>query len=242
MDRTGLVLIWLLLVAFAGQPTSAQDGNRFFPLNHRTPPGTAGYWALTLGKASPTFFQPVHVKLNFPGRLTAFDHTGQQVLRGAGELKGRFLVGRVYRLRIDQIPELPGVELYPSFELIDRMHPPAHLAEVYPVPIEVTLEDVEIALQDRLVTRVVYVEQPQVAGLYTGRLDQLEETLSANANLLAEADERGRPIMILRLGGRTPDPYDPLALLRSQGQVLGFLTANQPAAKTSATQQPEALP
>ncbi len=58
-------------------------------------------------------------------------------------------------------------------------------------------------------TKVVYLEQPQLA--VTGDLTRamLSRVLPPDRNLLIEADRSGRPMILVRLGGRTPDDSQP---------------------------------
>jgi hypothetical protein len=119
-------------------------------------------------------------------------------------------VGHAYRIKISNLPNHPGVELYPTIELLGRLHPPVELKEKYPVPVEITAEELETAINDQMVTKVIYLEQPQLANptrQVNGRMHV--ESLGTQVNLLEAADMRGRPIAILRMGGRVPDAGSP---------------------------------
>ena len=61
-------------------------------------------------------------------------------------------------------------------------------------------------MNDQMVTKVIYLEQPQVA-TPSRQVDGRShvESLGVEVNLLEAADQRGRPIAILRIGGRIPD-------------------------------------
>ncbi|HEX4072706.1 MAG TPA: hypothetical protein VHX68_16105, partial [Planctomycetaceae bacterium] len=78
-------------------------------------------------------------------------------------------------------------------------------AQDFPIPIRFTAEEIESAIDGRLVTKVVYLEQPQLA--VTGDLTQamLARFLPPDRNLLIEADRAGRPMILVRIGSRTPD-------------------------------------
>jgi hypothetical protein len=112
------------------------------------------------------------------------------------------LVGQVYRFRLSEIPLHQGVVLYPTVELIDRLYPPAGQAIKFPVPVEFTEQELDMAARGMFVTRVIYVEDPlrampdkQLAGQPWFEVGESEDPL-------AVADQLGRPIAILRLGGR----------------------------------------
>lgn len=186
---------------FTGQP-------HYQPLNQATPPGVAGQWAGALGRADMHYFQPVQIKLPGGGKVTLTQPQTRQKYDLSAPAQAGFLVGPLYRFRISEIPEFPGVELYPSIELIDRLHPPAELKQKYPVPIEITREDIVSAMNDRLVTKIIYLEQPELAIPKSQQGSIHEERVSQSKNLMTEADLRGRPVVILRLGGRIPSPEE----------------------------------
>jgi hypothetical protein len=115
-------------------------------------------------------------------------------------------VGAVYRLQVTEIPNNPGVEIYPTIELVDRLYPPPGLALRFPIPVELTLDELELAAQGRFVTRVIYVEDPNQAVPVQRRDDEAQPWLEAGPgdDPLVVADGLGRPVAILRIGGRVP--------------------------------------
>jgi hypothetical protein len=184
-------------------------GGRQFPLNQMTPPGTAAQWATNVGKATPEYFQPVRVSLPSAGRATFFEGGARPSHDVMAPAQASLVVGRIYRLRINAMPEFPGVDFYPSVELIDRLHPPACNVEDFPIDFEITEEEFEWAASGRLVTKVIYLEQPDRVPLDNVDSKQRVTTMEPSHNVLAEADLLGRPMAIVRLGGRTPDPNQP---------------------------------
>lgn len=112
------------------------------------------------------------------------------------------LVGQVYRLRVSEVPNHPGVVLYPTVELIDRLYPPAGQATRFPVPVELTREELDMAARGMFVTRVIYVEDPQQALPTSQEAGQPWFEAAEGEDPLEVADQLGRPIAILRLGGR----------------------------------------
>lgn len=118
------------------------------------------------------------------------------------------------------MPEFPGVEIFPTIELLDRLHPPAELAQEFPIPVELSEEEIQIVLQDRMITKIVYLEQPDLAfpAEQTGAIRN--ETLSPRDNLMQAADQRGRPLAIIRIGGRIPDPRSPTDEFFSQSPLM----------------------
>jgi hypothetical protein len=199
----GLTLSWsggLGSVVQGQLPQSSQ----YFPLDHRIP-GQAARWVQTMQPRCVAAPQPVRIALPSLGLVT-FPQGGPDagVLQQAPAQVG-MVVGQTYRFRISGMPEFPGVELYPTVELIDRLHPPPDLAQQFPIPVQFTEDEIAAALQDQLVTKVVYLEQPQLA-VPQDPAEPLRITdLPTQANLLQAADQRGRALAIIRLGGRVPD-------------------------------------
>ena len=96
-------------------------------------------------------------------------------------------------------------ELYPTVEIIDRTYPPEGLATSYPIPINLDQEDLEAAMQGRLVTRVVYLEDPQTAlPLAQKSTDTTVMDVSESEDALHVADRFGRPVAIVRIGSVAP--------------------------------------
>ncbi len=178
---------------------------RYYPLNQTTPPGVAGQWS-GLQPGFVPVIQPVRVELGEQGGEVLFYQgpAGEAAPLPAPAVAG-LCVGSVYRLKISELRDFPGVELYPTIELIDRLHPPRGREVEFAVPITLTADEIAAALEGRLVTKVIYLEQPDrtipVRSTTASRVRQIRP----QENLLAEADAAGRPIAIVRLGSRRPD-------------------------------------
>jgi hypothetical protein len=112
----------------------------------------------------------------------------------------------VYRLKVTEIPNNPGLEVFPTIELVDRLYPPPNLRLRFPIPVELTQEELELAAQGSFVTRVIYVESPDTALPIAQPASGGQAWIEAppGADPLVTADERGRPIAILRIGSRVP--------------------------------------
>lgn len=219
------------LVILAGMPLAASAQFRAAPsrrvhqpLNQNVPPGFAGRWAMMLGRSTPGYLQPIEVKFRdtegraMKGRVTWHYSAGRKTETAAAPAFARVSLGAVYRFRIHDIEKHPGVSLYPSIELIDRLHPPAGKADKYPVPIEFTSAEIDQAAAGRMVTKVVYLEQPQLAMPHGKPLPTA--TIPANRNLIVEADRRGRPMAIIRLGSRRPQATtDPVHFFGHGGPI-----------------------
>ncbi len=112
--------------------------------------------------------------------------------------------GYMYRVELARLPNHPGVSLFPSLEVIGSLRlPPRISARNFPAPVVVTEEDIEMALAGGMVTKVVYLEHPDKSVPGLGDADNPAETLMpATSDLLREARDIGRPVLVLRLGGR----------------------------------------
>lgn len=198
------ILFSTLLLCTIGM---AQD--RYFPLHHRQPTGIAGRWSVLTHPQKFGYTQPVEIRLPSVGHVTYYQGSPQNAVLTQSPSKVGMNVGYSYRIRISGMPEFPGAELYPTIEILDRLHPPQGQLEQFPIPIELTADEIEIVLQDRMVTKVVYLEQPDLAAPIQQEARIRVEDLSPTTNLLQAADERGRPMAIVRIGGRIPDPTTP---------------------------------
>lgn len=200
----------LVLLLISGGPAAAQSDERggYFPLDHRVP-GRAAQWARTINQPHEEYVQPVRIELPSRGLVTFYNGSPEDAILTQAPSQAGMILGQTYRVRISGMPEFPGAELFPSIELIDRLHPPAGREKEFPIPIQLTEEEIATALADQLVTKVVYLQQPQ--GAEPKSVDQpLNVTdLPASANLLQAADQRGRPMAIIRIGGRVPSLQDP---------------------------------
>lgn len=197
---TGLLL--LLTAITLTSPAAAQE--RYFPLNQATPPGVYGEWSGWQHRTAPQRLQAVRVELPEAGQVTFFSRVGEQPLVRKSPAQAAVALGGSYRLKIENIPNYPGIELYPTIELVDVLHPPLGREDEYPIPVVITEEDIDLALAGHLVTKVVYIESAREANPLTA--GKLNPTLDVDpqSNVIQEADLRGRPMLILRIGGRLP--------------------------------------
>jgi uncharacterized repeat protein (TIGR01451 family) len=179
------------------------------PLDQNAPVGRVGRWSGIIGKGLAGTFQSVQVTVPGSGKVTVYNGGPETGVTLASPAQFTIGVGCVYRLKIAGLPDFPGVELFPSIEIFDRLHPPPGREYEFPVPITITAEEVQKAIDGGMVTKVIYLEQPQFA--VTGDLAPalLNRMLPPDRNLLIEADRVGRPMILLRMGGRTPDDGHP---------------------------------
>jgi hypothetical protein len=169
------------------------------------PPGAIGSQQLLRGGPLPGYFQPVEIKAP-PGALISTAASGQFENPQLAPMKAGMLIGSVYRLRITSIPRQEGLEVYPTIEVIDRLYPPVGQEFRFPILIDLTQDELELALDGKFVTRVIYLEEPEAALSVAQKPDdQTCFEVADGENPLEVADSLGRPMAILRMGGRLPD-------------------------------------
>jgi hypothetical protein len=200
-----VLLAWLGLAALL----SAEPPRVHFNHAGVLTPGAIGSQRLQRGGPLPGYFQPVEVAAP-AGAIIATAETGQFSGEQAAPVTVGLLIGSVYRLRVTGIPHHPGMEVYPTIEVIDRIYPPGGLEFKFPIPIELTQEELEMALDGKFVTRVIYLEEPGTAVPAVQQPgDQPYFEVGEHDSPLDMADTLGRPMAILRMGARVPDANGP---------------------------------
>jgi hypothetical protein len=218
-NRTALSWAFLIASAVVGQATAtAQTTEYHQPLHERLPPGFTADTLARVRHYDPMWLQPVRVELPSEGVVSVYSATPQPLAMIAAPAQFSVSAGHLYRLRISDMPEFPGVEIFPSIEILDRLHPPHGAAANYPIPIVLTQADLRDAVAGALVTRVIYLENPRLAAAVDPLRRESPHTVDPTRNALQEADQMGRAMIIVRIGGRIPsDPNLPLSYYGSGG-------------------------
>jgi hypothetical protein len=206
--RTAAMLLALCLGANAA--TFAQGPGVHYLHHGNLPPGAIGTGHLLRGGPIVGYYQPVELRAP-AGALVALVVADQFTEAQPAPKRAGLLVGQVYRMRVTNLPLNPGAEVFPTIEVIDRLYPPAGQERRFPIVVDLTREDLELALAGKFVTRIVYLEDP-LAALPVNLANQPQNwfEIPAGRDPLAEADVLGRPVAILRMGARLPiDPSAP---------------------------------
>ncbi|HTQ39986.1 MAG TPA: hypothetical protein VMJ32_13240 [Pirellulales bacterium] len=167
-------------------------------------PGEIGAAKLQQGGPLAGYYQPLEIR-GPQGTNISFAVENQFTQPQPAPTKVAMLIGPVYRLRVTGIPHHEGDEVYPTIEVINRLYPPCGEELRFPIPIEFTQEDLEAAIDGKFITRIIYLENPRNA--YARQEDpksQLTLEASPKEDPLALADRLGRPMAIVRIGGRVP--------------------------------------
>ncbi|MBV8126881.1 MAG: DUF11 domain-containing protein [Planctomycetaceae bacterium] len=112
-----------------------------------------------------------------------------------------------YRLRLSNITERPGVELFPVIEVVGHLHRPREISPAkYPIRIVFSDEELwDVVDRGRLVTKVIYLEEPEQAIPIKVFKDQIPVvTLNPTEQPLKVAEALGRVMAIVRIGRRRP--------------------------------------
>lgn len=114
-----------------------------------------------------------------------------------------FPQGGLYRLKVTNILNREGVELYPTLELaFANPRSGAYLAH-NSVPVQFTQEDFDQVLTGNFVTKVIYLPDPDFQGPALAGIDTIVSTrLDPGIDPIVEADRRGSILAIIRLGDK----------------------------------------
>jgi hypothetical protein len=177
------------------------------------PPGSIGGMQLLRGGPLPGYFQPVEIQAPPGARIALATPQGFTEPQPAPVVVG-MLIGHVYRIRVTDIPgeRNAGLEVFPTIEIVNRLYPPPGYEARFPIPVQLGLDDLEIALTGKFVTRVVYLEDP-LNPLPVAETPQTQRYYEVHPqdDPLEVADRLGRPMAIARLGSRQPDSVGPTA-------------------------------
>ena len=200
---TTVCCLWLATDSLLAQQFRPAP-NAHYPNNALMPPGQVGSQMLLRGGPIPGYFQPTQLRCPQGGSI-AIATNGKFAGGTPSVLNAGLLIGSPYRLKITEIPGLPGVELYPTVELLDRLHPPAGLETRFPIPIHLTAQELRMAAEGLFVTRVIYLEDPTNPVAIQDQADrQRFFDVRFNEDPLRVADQLGRPMAILRIGSKQP--------------------------------------
>ena len=210
---------------------SGQSPGQYHPLSQRTPLGQTAAWLRHIHGGQDDWRQPLVFQVDGGAEVAVFSAGPQPVAVVDDSTLVAVTPRHTYRLRLANMPEFPGVELFPTIEVLDRLHPPAGQADRYPVPVTFSRYDIQQALAGALVTRVIYLEDPETAQLTDPLHREFPQEVTPAENVLQRADQLGRPMIIIRLGNRRPSPSSSSPLTWGTGGVVQMRErpADQPA-------------
>ena len=196
------MLVWIVLACGAD---SFGQMSGYHSIHHGVmPPGAIGSVQLARGGPLPGYFQPVLIK-GPPGVVVSMAENGAFTPPETAPVRVGMLIGQVYRFRVMNIPLNPGAEIFPTIEVIDRLYAPVGLEYRYPIVVELSHDDIMTALAGKFLTKVIYLEDPEMA-VPTGHPqgEQPSFDVAPGESPLEVADGVGRPVAILRMGAIQP--------------------------------------
>lgn len=114
-----------------------------------------------------------------------------------------FPQGGIYRLKLTNIPDHEGVELYPTLEVGPVTPRTAAYLAHSALPIQFTQEDFDQVLSGNFVTKVIYLPDPEFQEMALAGVETLVSTrLDPGVDPIVEADRRGSIMGVVRLGNK----------------------------------------
>jgi hypothetical protein len=168
------------------------------------PPGGG---VLQTGAMMPSAIPTVQVTFGRPESMhVRYDATGSGLFDSEPLIvpaRQNFPQGGLYRLKLTNIVNREGVELYPTLELaFANPRSGAYLAH-NSIPVQFTEEDFDQVLTGNFVTKVIYLPDPDFQGPALAGIDTLVSTrLDPGVDPIIEADRRGSILAIIRLGDK----------------------------------------
>jgi len=212
----------------AAMPNAAPVGSNGIIPAGGPPGGVAGLGAITgpapsyfpTSRTAVRFVGPAGMKVSWlaPGADGKPGFNGSQI-----ETPGHynFAQAAIYRLKLFDIPGHPGLELYPSLEVVPSNAKTDPFLAHSSVPVTFTQEDFEQVTAGNYVVKVIYLPNPQFQDLATTALDEIVSSrLEPGVDPIAEAHRRGNILLVIRLGNidleapntpamDSPSPYLP---------------------------------
>lgn len=118
-----------------------------------------------------------------------------------------FESGKVYRLKLDNIPNRSDLVLYPTIEINPIIPRTRAYLDHNAIPVRFTDNDFDQVQQGNFVTKVIFLPAPEFQNIaVAGGVDTIVNTqLPAGADPIAEAQNRGAILAVIRMGNKTLD-------------------------------------
>ncbi|MGL6194582.1 MAG: hypothetical protein ACRC2T_07130, partial [Thermoguttaceae bacterium] len=114
-----------------------------------------------------------------------------------------FRQGEEYRLKISNIPTLPGRDLYPTIAVAPAFAKSQAFLSHNMIPIVFTDNDFDQVESGNFITKVIYLPNPEFQGLATAGVGTLVNTqLEPGVDPIIEAENRGTILAVVRIGNK----------------------------------------
>jgi RNA polymerase sigma factor (sigma-70 family) len=149
---------------------------------------------------------PVQISVTSPEGMTTIVQTknGAPSERVSVRAPGRLNLeqGQIYRLKLTDIPNRPGVELYPTLEIPMANDTTVELITNSAIPVRFTDADFEHVAAGALISKVIYLPRARdgESPPPSGNVRTLASYETPEQDVIAAARRRGTPLVIIRLG------------------------------------------
>ncbi|MDR3181986.1 MAG: hypothetical protein LBT89_03550, partial [Planctomycetaceae bacterium] len=111
--------------------------------------------------------------------------------------------GHIYRLKLTNVPNQPGKELYPTLEIAPTSARTQAFLAHSSIPIEFTDNDFDQVFSGNYITKVVYLPNPDFQGIAMSGVGTLVNTqLQPGVDPIVEASKRGSILAVIRMGNK----------------------------------------
>jgi hypothetical protein len=174
-----------------------------------TPPGAVAAVGANLpGAPSPFPVQRTEVRFTGPNGMKISWYAPKTDCKGVGfsteflTAPGRynFPQAAIYRLKLSDLPNRPGVDLYPTLEVVPANNKTCTFLAHSAVPVTFTEEDLEQVAAGNYVVKVIYLPDPQYQDLAGAAEEVVSSRLEPGVDPIAEACRRGSILLVIRLG------------------------------------------
>jgi hypothetical protein len=163
-------------------------------------PGGHGHGGPAIQRTSVRFVKPEGMKISWYAP-SATGQPGFSAKYLQAPARYNFLQASIYRLKISDLPGRPGMELYPTLEVVPAKAKTATFLAHSSVPVSFTNEDFEQVAAGNFVTKVIYLPDPEFQDLAaTGPDEVVSSRLQPGVDPIAEAQRRGSILLVVRLG------------------------------------------
>jgi hypothetical protein len=178
------------------------------PPGLRPPGAVAAVGALTGPTGAPFGVQRSEVRFVGPPGMKISWYTPGPDGKGAfgpqyleAPARYNFLQASIYRLKLSDIPNRAGMELYPTLEVVPAKAKTATFLAHSAVPVTFTEEDFEQVAAGNFVVKVIYLPDPQFQDLAAVGPDEVVSSrLEPGVDPICEAQRRGCILLVVRLG------------------------------------------
>ena len=160
--------------------------------------------ALSSSRTQVKFSGPVNSKVGWyvqgpDGKPTL--SPGQITMPG----RYNFSQAAIYSLKVSDIQGRPGVELYPTIEVVPANAKTDAYLSHNAVPVEFSDEDLGQIREGNYITKVIYLPDAQYMSLAGGAEELSSTRLEPGVDPIAEASRRGHILLIIRVGNISRD-------------------------------------